>query len=226
MRILNHKCVCVCVCTCVRARVRVRACMLPASRAPCEIIVFSDLWMEWTILNRAMIISIKITGPERKRGETLNYKRNKDRERNEWRDGEREREREWPVTLVEMKWVGEKWDRKLWKKPLSGFKNIMMKEMEVMREGNRWIVWWVCSETKRDWDDQGRERNTLHSNSPLSCCVVLKRGGGQVAITQTLLWVFSYSLISLSRCLVQHLLSTHQTRTSPLEWVLIPGSHH
>lgn len=50
-----------------------------------------------------MIISIKITGPERKRGETLNYKRNKDRERNEWRDGEREREREWPVTLVEMK---------------------------------------------------------------------------------------------------------------------------
>lgn len=40
--------------------------------------------------------------------------------------------------------------QKTMKKPLSGFKNIMMKEMEVMREGNRWIVWWVCSETKRD----------------------------------------------------------------------------
>ena len=38
-----------------------------------------------------MIISIKITGPERKRGETLNYKRNKDREGNERSEGARER---------------------------------------------------------------------------------------------------------------------------------------
>ena len=50
-----------------------------------EIIVCSDLGSERTILNRAMMISRKSTGPESKRDKNLNDER---------RDGETGRERE------------------------------------------------------------------------------------------------------------------------------------
>lgn len=70
-----------------------------------------------------------------------------------------------------------------------GFKNIMM------REGNRWIgSVCVCVPTQREIEmDQETERNTLHSDSLLSSCVVLKRGRGQAVIMHTLLWFLCIS---------------------------------
>lgn len=60
----------------------------------------------------------------------------------------------------------------------------------------------VCIKLQRETEmDQEKERNTLHSNSHLSRCVVLKIGGGLAVIMRSLLIFFLYSLISLSPCL-------------------------
>lgn len=49
----------------------------------------------------------------------------------------------------------------------------------------------VCIKLQRETEmDQEKERNTLHSNSHLSRCVVLKIGGGLAVIMRSLLIFF------------------------------------